>query len=164
MYQKFLVIVPGGKSKIWKRCHSCGPTKARDAYTSGPFLTNRAFAEKFADRWVILSTKYGFVNPDFIIPGNYNAVFSRQTTNAIKLADLKQQTKEKRLEGYDIIVALGGEEYVRVVREAFDESRKVIAPTRGLSAEKAMSRVRSLFIYDKKDLAMALTGVISEVS
>ena len=164
MYQKFLVIVPGGKSKIWKRCRSCGPTKARDAYASGPFLANKAFAEKFADRWVILSAKYGFVNPDFIIPGNYTATFGRQTTNAIKLTDLKQQIKEKRLEGYDIIVALGGEEYLRVIREAFNEPRKIIAPTRGLSAEKAMSRVRSLFIYDKKDLAMALTGITSDVS
>ena len=122
-------------------------------------MVNRAFAEKFADRWVILSAKYGFMNPDFIIPGNYNATFSRQTTNAIKLADLKQQIREKRLGDYDVIVALGGEDYVGVIRRAFDDSPKIISVTQGLSAEMAMSRVRSLFIYEKKDLSMALAGI-----
>ncbi|HJX24244.1 MAG TPA: hypothetical protein VJ574_07585, partial [Candidatus Bathyarchaeia archaeon] len=97
-------------------------------------MVNRAFAEKFADRWVILSAKYGFMNPDFIIPGNYNATFSRQTTNAIKLADLKQQIREKRLGDYDVIVALGGEDYVGVIRRAFDDSPKIISVTQGLSA------------------------------
>jgi hypothetical protein len=122
-------------------------------------LVNRAFAEKFADRWVILSAKYGFMNPDFIIPGNYNATFSRQTTNAIKLADLKQQIREKRLGDYDVIVALGGEDYVGAIRRAFDDSPKIISVTQGLSSEMAMSRVRSLFIYEKKDLSMALAGI-----
>ena len=122
-------------------------------------MVNRAFAEKFADRWVILSAKYGFMNPDFMIPGNYNLAFSRQTTIAIKLADLKQQIREKRLGDYDVIVALGGEDYVGVIRRAFEDSPKIISVTQGLSAEMAMSRVRSLFIYEKKDLSMALAGI-----
>ena len=36
------------------------------------FTTNRAYAEKFGSRWVILSAKYGFIRPDFQIPGPYN--------------------------------------------------------------------------------------------
>ena len=122
-------------------------------------MVNRAFAEKFADRWVILSAKYGFMNPDFVIPENYNAAFTRQTTNAIELAELKQQIRERRLGDYDVIVALGGEDYLSVIRQAFDNSPKITALTQGLSAERAMGRVRSLFIYEKKDLYMALTGV-----
>jgi hypothetical protein len=31
---------------------------------------NRNLAEHFATRWVILSAKYGFIDPDHLIPGH----------------------------------------------------------------------------------------------
>jgi hypothetical protein len=42
--------------------------KARDAYTSDLFRTYREDAQAFGERWVVLSAKYGFIDPDFEIP------------------------------------------------------------------------------------------------
>jgi len=38
---------------------------------------NREYAEHFGDRWVILSAKYGFLNPEDTIEGTYNVTFKR---------------------------------------------------------------------------------------
>jgi hypothetical protein len=35
------------------------------------FNLKKQDAERFADHWVILSAKYGFIDPDFSIPGSY---------------------------------------------------------------------------------------------
>ena len=60
---EMLVIIPCGQSKVWDDQPDRGPVKARDAYTGTPFRMNRAYAEAFASRWVILSAKYGFISP-----------------------------------------------------------------------------------------------------
>ena len=70
-----LVVVPCGMRKIWDMNPSAGPTPAKNAYVGAPFKVNRAYAEKFADRWVILSAKYGFIDLDFVIPENYDVTF-----------------------------------------------------------------------------------------
>ena len=41
--------------------------QARDLYTSPLFRKMRAYAERFADRWFILSAKYGLLDPDTVI-------------------------------------------------------------------------------------------------
>ena len=69
---EILVIVPCGQGKIWDTEPDRGPVAARDAYTGAPFKVNRAYAERFASYWVILSAKYGFIPPDYLIPGPYN--------------------------------------------------------------------------------------------
>src|SRR4051794_17641224 len=70
-----LIIVPCGRSKVWDRSPDLGPTAAQDAYVGGPFKLNRAYAERFGQRWVILSAKYGFIDPAFVIPGPYDTTF-----------------------------------------------------------------------------------------
>jgi hypothetical protein len=45
------------KSKV------AGPCAARDLYTSALFKKMRTYAEQHADRWFILSAKYGLVAP-----------------------------------------------------------------------------------------------------
>src|SRR5262245_39923686 len=64
-----LVVVPCGQKKVWDRSPSTGPTAARDVYTGPPFGINRTFAESFGQAWMILSAKYGFIDPAFMIPG-----------------------------------------------------------------------------------------------
>ena len=73
-----LVVVPCGQGKIWDRHPGVGPTAAQGAYTGAPFRVNRAYAERFASRWVILSAKYGFIDPDFLIPESYNLTFKKK--------------------------------------------------------------------------------------
>lgn len=138
-----LVIVPCGKRKIWDRFPAIGPVRARDAYIGAPFKVNRKYAERFADRWVILSAKYGFIDPDFVIPGNYNVTFKDPRTNPISVSKLVEQIKEKRLYKYDKVIVLGGRDYVDVVRKAFSKFNvKVVAPTLGLPLGLAMAKVR----------------------
>ena len=53
------------------------------------FTTNRAYAEKFGSRWVILSAKYGFIRPDFQIPGPYNVSFKDPATKPVESHRIK---------------------------------------------------------------------------
>ena len=67
-----LVVVPCGASNLWKKHPGAGPTRAKDVYTGAPFKVNRDYAEEFADRWVIVSAKYGFIDPEFVVSSDYN--------------------------------------------------------------------------------------------
>ena len=138
-----LVVVSCGRRKIWDRFPATGPVRARDAYIGAPFKVNREYAEKFADRWVILSAKYGLIDPDFVVPGNYNVTFKDPRTNPISISKLVEQIEEKGLYKHDKVVVLGGRDYVDVVSRAFGRFKvKVVAPTLGLPLGLAMARVR----------------------
>ena len=113
-----LAIVQCGASKIWKKHPPVGPTPAKEAYTSGYFRKNRAYAERFADRWLILSAKYGFLDPDRRIR-NYNVSFLQPDSRPISIAKLQAQVKMKRLSRYRYVVVLGGALYADKVQEAF---------------------------------------------
>ena len=67
-----LVVVPCGKAKVWDKEAGAGPTGARDTYVGPPLKANREYAERFAERWVILSGEYRFISPGFMIPGPYS--------------------------------------------------------------------------------------------
>jgi len=112
-----LVIVPCGKRKIWDKNPEAGPCEARDVYRGSLFKVCR----EYADRWVILSAKYGFVDPDFIIPENYDVTFKDLGTNPVKVEQLREQAEEMGLDEYGKIVVLGGKEYINVVAKVFIE-------------------------------------------
>lgn len=46
---------------------AAGPRPAKNLYTSALFRYQRAYAEECADRWFIISAKYGLVHPDNVI-------------------------------------------------------------------------------------------------
>jgi len=150
MSLKILVVVPCGSSKIWSKFPKSKATRADEVYIGPPFKVNRAFAQKFADKWVILSAKYGFISPSFVIPEDYDVSFNAPATNPITISELKAQAKEKGLENYDVVIGLGGKNYTEIVREVFSGSVKVIAPTEGLPIGKAMNFVKSLKKLDKE--------------
>jgi len=138
---KTLVVVPCGKAKIWRKRPNAGPTKARDAYTGSPFKVNREYAEMFADGWAILSAKYGLVEPDFMIPENYNATFGDKSSDPISMDSLREQAS--RMEGFGHVVALGSTEYAEKVKSAFrGRNMEVLTPTAGLPIGKAMGKVK----------------------
>lgn len=157
MSQKVLVIVPCGQLKIWKKEPNHGPAKARNTYIGAPFKVNRAFAEKFADKWIVLSAKYGFIDPEFIIPKDYNVTFKKPSTNPINMSDLLKQLKQKNLDSYDVVIALGGEDYSTIVKKVFRKASKVIAPTEGLPMGKAMGCVKSLTKLDKAQMLKTIS-------
>ena len=138
-----LVIVPCGKSKIWDKILMAAGVKARDVYIGAPFKVNRDYAEYFGFDWVILSAKYGFLEPDQIILENYNVTFNDSSTNPISLEELKIQV-ERGYSHYTCIIALGGKTYSEIVYQAFtDKKTSIVAPSAGLPIGKAMAKVKN---------------------
>jgi cytoplasmic iron level regulating protein YaaA (DUF328/UPF0246 family) len=133
-----LVIIPCGRSKIWHTNPHLGPTPAREAYTGAPFKVNRQYAEGVGDRWIILSAKYGFIEPVTPIE-QYEVTFKRKSTNPVSLATLRKQLADLGLLDCDHVIALGGKEYRSVVEQAFSgTTAKLTFPFSGRTVGKAM--------------------------
>jgi len=152
-----LVVVPGGQTKIWKFDPKHGPAKAMDAYAGSPFQVNKAFAQLFSDRWVILSAKHGFIDPNFMIPGDYDATFKKPETKPISLDELEKQVEEKNLRECTFVVVLGGEEYVDIVTRLFTGHSKVLTPTKDPAMGTGMQRVKSLLRMSRETMLKTLT-------
>ncbi len=133
------MVVPCGQAKIWEKEPTRGPTAARYIYTGPPFIVNKLYAEKFGERWVILSAKYGFISPDTVIPGPYNVTFKKSSTNPVSVSILKDQIQKELLDKFKIVVGLGGKEYRAAIQEAFASSQVTLQfPFAGLPIGKAM--------------------------
>lgn len=133
-----LCIVQCGGQKVWKKNPQLGPVIAKDAYTSPYFKKNIAYALKFGDRWVILSAKYGFLDPDDMIE-DYNVTFKVKKSGPISVDELREQVKSKRLDSYNEVTVLGGKEYLEVVRRAFEGMGCVVeAPFEGMRIGERM--------------------------
>ncbi|HEX3722298.1 MAG TPA: hypothetical protein VHV31_05875 [Nitrolancea sp.] len=138
-----LVIVPCGQTKVWGKDPLVGPVEARDAYIGGPFKINRAYAECFADRWLILSAKYGFISPDFVIPDSYNITFKDPRTGPVDSETLREQVAVQQLDRYDPIIVLGGLEYQHAARAAFTTNAwRLRMPFAGLPIGKSMQATK----------------------
>ena len=141
-----LIVVSCGKKKVWNLKPNAGPTAAREAYIDALFRVNKEYAERFADRWLILSAKYGFIDPYFVIPENYDVTFKDPGTNPISIDRLREQVREKGLCEFDKVIVLGGMIYFEVCKKAFEGFNvKIYAPTLGLLLGKAMQKVREAY-------------------
>jgi hypothetical protein len=114
-----LIIVPCGQAKVWDGDPERGPVPAREAYTGAPFKVNRAYAERHGDRWVILSARYGFIPPDFVLPGPYDVTFKKRATGPVEVATLMDQIRAQGLHEFGRVVGLGGKEYRDMIGAAF---------------------------------------------
>jgi hypothetical protein len=146
---RLLVIVPCGQAKVWDRAPDHGPAPARDAYTGAPFTVNRRYAERFAEKWVILSAKYGFIDPAVVLPGPYNVTFKRKSSGPVSEAKLKQQVEQLGLDRFPVVVGLGGKEYRQAIEAAFAGTPvKLHFPFAGLPIGKAMQAVNQTIEAD----------------
>ncbi len=143
--KRILVIVSCSARKIWDKNPNMGPVKARDAYIGPLFRLAKRYAELSGCDWLILSAKYGFIEPDYVIPGNYNATFKDPRTNPISLDDLRRQVVEKKLYEYDKVIVLGSRHYSSIVRSVFREYNvEVEAPLEGLSIGKMLTKLKKM--------------------
>ena len=115
-----LVVVPCGKTKIWDRQPEAGATPAKDAYVGTPFKLNRQYAERVGDAWFVLSAKYGLLHPDDPVDGPYDVTFNRRGSGPIESEAIRAQALTLGLDSYERVIGLGGAEYRRVVKAAFD--------------------------------------------
>jgi hypothetical protein len=138
---RVLVIVPCGSLKIWDKQPSAGATRAADSYIGPLFNKNKAYAERFADDWLILSAKYGLISPGFLIPGPYNVTFKKRATRPIAIGEVVRQAQGIDARKYDAVVGLGGIDYCTVTRAAFSSSRLEF-PFLGLRQGPMMSAIK----------------------
>ena len=138
-----LVIIACGKRKIWNKDKKAGPTRAGEAYIGTPFKVNRDYARRVGSRWMILSAKYGYIDPDFVLPGPYNVTFKEPKTQPVSLEKLQQQAKSKGLARFKTVVGLGGREYREAIQATFEVLGVSLSfPTQGLRVGKAMRRLK----------------------
>nr|WP_235935041.1 DUF6884 domain-containing protein [Candidatus Laterigemmans baculatus] len=108
---------------------------------------NREYAESFADpgdQWVILSAKYGFLPPDFLIPGPYEVTFAQRSSGPVGMETLRQQVQQQHLDQFRTIIGLGGKEYRAAIEAAFsDTAADLQFPFAGLPIGKAMQATKS---------------------
>jgi len=137
---KTLCIIPCGKRKIWDKNPEAGPTKANNVYT-GPFVAScRRYAERFyPSAWCIISAKHGFLFPEDVVPGPYDATFSKPKTNPITLEQLKAQAAKKGLEKYQKIAVIAGKEYAGRVQTIF-HGKEISTPLISCSSQGEMMR------------------------
>ena len=117
--RRVLIVVPCGSAKVWDKHPDAGPTPARDAYVGSPFKVNREYALRFANTWVVLSAKYGFLLPDDVVLGPYNVTFKRPSTHPIEVEAMRRQVPARGLDRYDVVVGLGGKTYRSIVEDIF---------------------------------------------
>ena len=124
---RVLGVLACTKTKIWDKNPNAGPTPARIAYIGERFCKDLKIVEAHTTRWVILSSLYGFINPDCVIPEKYNVTFNKPfdaTENrTVSMDDLIRQIREKNLDSFDVVLLFSscwGEEYEKQVQKAFN--------------------------------------------
>lgn len=109
-----IAIVGCGKAK------RNGWHKARNLYTSSYFEKKRRFAEVGCDDWLILSAKYGLIDPDSPIP-TYDVTMSDVDHDdfASRVADQVDDYADAFSQA-DRVVMLAGSDYIDAVDDVFD--------------------------------------------
>ena len=117
-----------------------GPAQAKDLYKSAWFRKARAYVEKKARPWRILSAQYGLVHPERMIRPYERTlktmpVAERRAWAATVLADLGPS-----LAGVDTVVFLAGQAYREFLAPALrDRGMTVRVPMAGLSQGRQLS-------------------------
>ncbi|WP_077622223.1 DUF6884 domain-containing protein [Sediminibacillus massiliensis] len=123
-----LFIIPCGKKKIWDKYEHAGPVAAKRAYIGTFHRLCENYAKQFGDRWVTLSAKYGYLDPEDIVEANYDLTFGDKTNGVITPARLKEQVLEKRLDRYIEVIVLTGKKYKPIVFGSFPDTQTITFP------------------------------------
>jgi len=124
--EEILFVVSCTKMKIWNE-DVCAPeyVEAFKAYRGGDFREwlKEPVAKK--SRWLVLSAKYGFIEPNHPI-ADYDVTFSLPETGPISDETLINQVRyqsrwkdKKPLKSFDKIVVRGSQTYLQKVKTAF---------------------------------------------
>lgn len=143
--QWFLSVIEGSKTKIWTRHPDRGLVKAREAYLGRAFAINRHQAEASGYPWLILSARYGFLRPDFLI-WDYAESFDDPSSHPIDFVWLMAQANAIDLTGCRGVAIYGSPMHVSMVQSIFPQPRFVpivsFAAMRSAEREQRVSQRR----------------------
>jgi len=144
---KTLVIVPCGKKKIWSKLVHPKKVPAKDAYIGSYFRLCKLYAEKFSDKWVIFSGKYGIIEPNTPIENYDDKLVYRKMDKGFYYR-IKKQLGEL-LTDCDIVISLCGRDYYKVIEEVVgDDGVKVYDPLSGLKIGMRMKKLKDCIEND----------------
>lgn len=115
-----LGIIPCSKAKIWDELPAIGRVYAENAYINPFHALARTYISLFTNNWIILSAKFGFLNPDEILEETYDVTFDRLNDSYIKVSTLQKQVIDKNLHKYNNIIIVCNNRYVDFVKKAFE--------------------------------------------
>jgi hypothetical protein len=144
---KVLVIIPCGKSKIWTKNPNAGPVMAKDAYVSNYFRLCRLYAERFSDKWLILSGKYGAITPDYLLDRNYD---KRLRTSESFRTEVRGQLKPFISKKFNEIVSLCGHDYSRFLQDILKNWGLIVCtPLEGLRIGSRQNRLKECLVKNE---------------
>lgn len=143
-----LAIIPCTKSKIWDFLPQIGEVPATCAYTGPEFVLSKQLMT-CADRIIIFSAKYGFLDPWERIPETYDITFSRADDQVISTDTLKQQASNKGLVNFKYVTTTCNQHYQKRIIDVF-------SPT-GITVR---SPVKNL--VDEEEICMKINGLIDK--
>lgn len=137
-----LIIIASGKPKIWDKFPDLGAVKASEAYTGTFHRLSKTYAEKFADSYLILSPKYGFLGPDDLVAGPYDVRFTMKGTSdaTIQLAELKRMWQELQINPTELVPMLGGEKFRGLLSSITNNKQAFDFPLTGSSGIGVMQQ------------------------
>jgi len=141
-----LAVVSCTKRKIWdvekdeKRTY----VPAEEAYRGDDFIWWCSIAPKVKCRWLILSAKYGFIEPDHPI-SNYDVTFSDPHTGPISdeslIHQVKYQTRWKDnipLKSFKKVFVFGSDIYYFKVKLAFSSAKAEVKKIKREDVERLL--------------------------
>ena len=128
------------------------PVRAGRAYTGGFSRKCQAYAERFyRGSWCILDPHHGFMWPDEVIRHPHGRCLYRPETQPLTVEQLRRHVRRRKLDDFDVIVALGGLRFIMLVEDIF-QGKRVRAPLAGVGGIGEMMRTLNEAIANGEQL------------
>ncbi len=125
-------------------------SRADESFMDELTLEGITYAKKFyKSRWVLFSTKYGFLYPFDLIPTKKIHIPKNKDTWEYRayIHKLRQQAKEKMLHEYDVIITLCSKEHIELIKEIFKD-KTILNPLKEFDKVTRIERIRTSLIYN----------------
>lgn len=116
------------------------PSSAADLYQSAWFLKARAYAERTADHWFILSAEYGLLSPSAVVAPYDRTLNDMAAGQRCEWADRVRRQMIDLMPPVDEIVVLAGVRYREfLMPELRSRASSVVVPMQGLGIGRQLA-------------------------
>jgi cytoplasmic iron level regulating protein YaaA (DUF328/UPF0246 family) len=127
------------------------PSAARDLYVSPLFRGLRAYAESHADRWYILSAKYGVLRPEQVVEPYERTLNKMSKVERLSWwHDVKRELIEIVPEGSDVVLLAGSRYRENIEPFLRERGCRVQIPLEGLTFGRQLAWLKAANATDAK--------------